>query len=183
MPLDNETRALLTELRDQVVSPDPEVRNAAAARVMRIYRELGKAPGDIVAVASATAKPRAGPQSNPKARLHHPNSGWQLRWGKARGGRGQMLHASRWYGGRKYRCIPIFLGCEDATAGYDIIRRTVYGYAIAVGNEMLFDPTDPRRFYTCEEARAGADELAGDIEKLGIRAATEAFMARNFGRK
>jgi hypothetical protein len=183
MPLDNETRALLTGLRDQVVSPDPEVRNAAAARAMRILRELGKAPGDIVTVTSATAKPRAGAKSNPRARLLHPNSPWEKRLGRARGNRGVMVHASRWYGGRKYRCVPIFLGYDDATAGANIIRREWYGYAIFVGNEMLFDPTEPKRFYTCDEARAGADELAGDIEKLGLRAGIEAFMARNFGRK
>ena len=58
----------------------------------------------------------------------------------------------------------------------------MYSYAIAVDNEMLFDQMNPKRFYTCDEARDGADELAGDVEKLGLRAAIEAFMARYFGR-
>jgi hypothetical protein len=182
--LDDATRALLAELREQVASPDPEVRNAAAARAHRLLRELGKAPDDIVAVASATVKPRAGPQSNPQARLRHPNSPWQMRLGRARGSRNQMPHASRWYGGRKYRCISIYIGYDDTTTACgDTIRRSWYGYAITVGSEMLFDRTDPKRFYTCGEARDGADELAGDIEKLGLRAGIEAFTARNFGRK
>jgi hypothetical protein len=75
------------------------------------------------------------------------------------------------------------LGCEDATAGADIIRRATYGYAIGVGNEVLFDQMNPKQFYTCSEARAAADVLAGDIEKFGLRAGIKAFVARKIGRK
>jgi hypothetical protein len=94
-----------------------------------------------------------------------------------------MLHASRWYGGRRYRCVPIFLRYEHVTAGADIVRRARYGFAIFVGTEMIFDHTNPEQFYLCREARDGADVLAGDIEKLGLRAGIEAFMSRDIGRK
>jgi hypothetical protein len=151
---------------------------------MRIFRELGTVPGAVVTVASVTETPVASPRSNPKARSQHPNSPWKERLGKPRHGPDGFSapYASRWYGGRKYNCIPVFVRYEDATGGAGepggIIQRAVFRYGIGIGTVLLFDQMNPERFRTCSEAREAAEELGVDIDKLGLSAGTDAFMAR-----